>query len=112
MRLSCAGEGRFISECECCQPSSLMSVPVRVLCSDGHSATVSIIVPSTCQCLQCGDTHHLQQAVDLKHQVAGQARDQDQAQVVGDVKTDNMDVNFAPRKGQVSISDIFGDGDE
>ena len=84
---------------------------VRVLCSDGHSDTVSVLVPSACQCLQCGDTHHLQQAVDLKHQLAAQAKDQD-VQVAGDTKTDNMDVNFAPRKGQVSISDIFGDGDE
>ena len=108
MRLSCAGEGRFISECECCQPSSLMSVLVRVLCSDGHPDTVSVLVPSSCQCLQCGGSHHLQQAVDLKHQLAAQAKDQE----AGDTKTDNMDVNFAPRKGQVSINDIFGDGNE
>ena len=89
-----------------------MSVMVRVLCSDGHPDTVSVLVPSSCQCLQCGHTHHLQQAVDLRHQLAAQVRDQEMAQLGGDTKSDNMDVNFAPRKGQVSISDIFGDGDE
>ena len=91
-----------------------MSVTVRVLCSDGHPDTVSVLVPSSCQCLQCGQpqSHHTQQALDLRHQLAAQAKDQEKAQVVGDTKSDNMDVNFAPRKGQVSISDIFGDGDE
>ena len=84
---------------------------VRVLCSDGHPDTVSVLVPSSCQCLQCGAAHLLQQAVDLKHQLAAQAPDQD-AQVAGDTQSDNMDVNFAPRKGQVSINDIFGYGDE
>ena len=33
-------------------------------------------------------------------------------QIVGDTSSDGMDVNFAPRKGQVSISDIFGHENE
>ena len=32
--------------------------------------------------------------------------------MVGDTSSDGMDVNFAPRKGQVSISDIFGHENE
>ena len=79
---------------------------MRVLCSDGHSDSVSVLVPSACRCLQCGANQHLQPAQDLRQQ-------QEEAGVVGDAKTDNnMDVNFAPRKGQVSIEDIFGDGNE
>ena len=103
-----------MSQCGCCQASSFRSVWVRVKCSDGHRDTVSVLVPSSCNCLQCGATNH--QARDQVRQ-GGRSSFyisylKEDAQVVGGSKTDSLDVYYAPRKGQVSINDIFGDGNE
>ena len=72
--------GSFVSSCLCCQASSMAEVTISVMCSDGHRDSREMLVPTSCQCVQC---HQQDQAahrpLHLSLQVAPEDTDRDHA---------------------------------